>query len=426
MSLNYSIIVIYTNEESKCHGVPTHKAVVDFIAQQGIAARCMVIRGTGGCYENGEIASSSLEILSYNMPVKIEIVLPVAELDTILPKIDAMVEEGVVMVKEHEAWIHRTRARLIPRHLKVRDVMTPEPQTAHENETLADVVKKMLFGGFNGIPVVDAHHHPIGIITQGDLLTRGNLPLRPGLLTEFADENLDSLFSVLGQRPATSLMTPSPQTIADDAPLTQAVDRLLHHQLKRLPVVNATGELVGMLSRLDIFRTVMSQTPNLAAFTQQNVKVENLHYVAEIMDREMETVSPDTPIEEVIRRIELSPLHRIAVVDREGRLAGIISDRDLLVKFATRKHSLWSLVLRNIPLLNSSQFADEIHKCAQAQTAADVMTTDLITVREDSPIHTAIRHMTEHQIKRLPVIDEKGLFKGMISRDAVLRAGMGE
>jgi len=60
------------------------------------------------------------------------------------------------------------------------------------------------------------------------------------------------------------------------------------------------------------------------------------------------------------------------------------------------------------------------------KTAADVMKTDVVTVREDTRIEEAIRIMAEKGIKRLPVIDEQGIFKGMVSRDAVLRAGIGQ
>jgi CBS domain-containing protein len=51
------------------------------------------------------------------------------------------------------------------------------------------------------------------------------------------------------------------------------------------------------------------------------------------------------------------------------------------------------------------------------------MKTDLVTIREDAHIDDAIRLMTQRQIKRLPVVDAEGRFRGMISRDQLLRAG---
>jgi CBS domain-containing protein len=52
------------------------------------------------------------------------------------------------------------------------------------------------------------------------------------------------------------------------------------------------------------------------------------------------------------------------------------------------------------------------------------MRTGLITVTEETRIEDAIRLMTQHGIKRLPVVDESGVFRGMVSRDSLLRAGL--
>ncbi len=59
----------------------------------------------------------------------------------------------------------------------------------------------------------------------------------------------------------------------------------------------------------------------------------------------------------------------------------------------------------------------------RAKTAGEVMNRDIVTVQEDAPINEAIHLMLDKAIKRLPVVDEQGKFKGMISRDALLRAG---
>ena len=49
------------------------------------------------------------------------------------------------------------------------------------------------------------------------------------------------------------------------------------------------------------------------------------------------------------------------------------------------------------------------------------MKANITTVGEDAPIEEAIRIMTEKSLKRLPVLDSEGRFKGMISRDSLLR-----
>ena len=61
----------------------------------------------------------------------------------------------------------------------------------------------------------------------------------------------------------------------------------------------------------------------------------------------------------------------------------------------------------------------------ELKTAGEVMNTTIVTVQEDAPINEAIRLMLDRAIKRLPVLDAQGKFKGMVSRDALLRAGFG-
>ena len=54
-----------------------------------------------------------------------------------------------------------------------------------------------------------------------------------------------------------------------------------------------------------------------------------------------------------------------------------------------------------------------------------LMKTDLVTVGEDTTLGEAIKLMAEKALKRIPVVDPDGKFKGMISRDEILRIGFG-
>ena len=77
--------------------------------------------------------------------------------------------------------------------------------------------------------------------------------------------------------------------------------------------------------------------------------------------------------------------------------------------------------------LPTGQNYKEVHELmrkSKPRTAADAMETYLITVREDTSIEKAINLMAENHLKRLPVVDENGVYKGMVNRDAVLRAGV--
>ncbi len=137
------------------------------------------------------------------------------------------------------------------------------------------------------------------------------------------------------------------------------------------------------------------------------------------MRQDTSTVSPDTPVAEVIRLIDCNDIQRVCVVDQEGLFLGLISDRDLLAAFSDRHPGIWDYFVSKISSAESHPTSGR----PAGKTAGEVMNANIVTVREDAPINEAIRLMLEKAIKRLPVVDSQGKFKGMVSRDALLRAG---
>ena len=124
----YKKIEIFTSEEARWEGRPLYDAIVQLVHDLKIAARCLVTRGIEGSYESGEIATGRLEVLSYNMPVRITIIVPAAESERILSKAEEMVTDGIVAVQDLSVISHKTRGLLMPRDTRVRDLMTPNPE----------------------------------------------------------------------------------------------------------------------------------------------------------------------------------------------------------------------------------------------------------------------------------------------------------
>lgn len=138
--------------------------------------------------------------------------------------------------------------------------------------------------------------------------------MRLGLLEESGQDRRESVLSRLALRKAFEVMTTPVVSIADDRPLTEAVDLMLSRDVKRLPVVDSSGSLIGMLSRLDIFRTVMREAPDWKTFRAQKIEVKHLKCVRDILRRDTHTVSPETPIDKVIRVIDENDIQRVVVV----------------------------------------------------------------------------------------------------------------
>ncbi|MDR2549504.1 MAG: DUF190 domain-containing protein [Desulfobulbus sp.] len=419
--LDYKTIEIFTNEEARHQGRPIADAVIQYVRGLKIAARCMVFRGIAGCDESGEVATGRLEVLSFNLPIRIAIVLPAAAADQVLAGLDPLVGSGIIAVHDLTVVSHKAATAFFPRQLAVRDVMTASPASITAERPASEAARLLLSSIFTGLPVVDGKGCPVGVVTQGDLIGRGGLPLRLGLLTESARAGIDAAMAALARRRVEEIMTAPAVTIDSDRPLAEAVELMLARQLKRLPVVDKIGHLAGMLSRLDIFKTVMREAPDWNAFRAQNIAVPDLRTVGDILRRDTLAVPADTPIDRLIPAINTNDLQRVAVVDADGKLLGMIADSDLLGYFKPDPEGLHALFSRLALPLGK----DLAHRLANT-TAGEIMRTDHPTVRETVAIEEAIRLMIEQRLKRLPVVDDNGRFQGMVSRDSLLRTGFGQ
>jgi CBS domain-containing protein len=120
----------------------------------------------------------------------------------------------------------------------------------------------------------------------------------------------------------------SPAIIARDIDsLPRARDMLVAEGIRRLPVVNAAGDLVGIVTEGDINR--ISDSPD------RDVHEYNLYYrvhdlpLREIMRRPVITVTPDTPLREAAHLMIAWRISGLPVL-HNGRIAGVITVSDLL------------------------------------------------------------------------------------------------
>ncbi|MCL4368298.1 MAG: DUF190 domain-containing protein, partial [Actinobacteria bacterium] len=268
-------------------------AVVKLVRDKKLAARALVLRAIGGAFESGEIVSQHVLDLSYDAPLKIEIILPAAELGQVLPALEEMVQDGVIAVQDLPVVLHRTQRRLLPRHLRVRDVMTPDPLTVGPQTPLHDVVHLLAEHEFNAVPVVDGEN-VVGIISQGDLLARAGMPLRVGLFAEYDRLERERLLPS-GSRPAREVMSSPAVTVSADAPLERAIEVMVTRDLKRLPVLDREGRLQGMLSRIDVLNAVSHHAPEWQRKACHRVEVTGQVLVAHATLHDIPTVTRDAP-----------------------------------------------------------------------------------------------------------------------------------
>jgi CBS domain-containing protein len=140
---------------------------------------------------------------------------------------------------------------------------------------------------------------------------------------------------------AGEVMTTGAATVRPDASLADAARIMLEHRISGLPVVDATGQLVGMVTERDFLRRDERDRPRWIdvllkeSSGQITAKQLNDRRVDQIMSPNPISVGVEAPIEEVIDLMESHGIKRIPVL-ADGRVVGIISRANLLLAL-TRK-----------------------------------------------------------------------------------------
>ena len=121
----------------------------------------------------------------------------------------------------------------------------------------------------------------------------------------------------------------------------------------------------------------------------------------------------ETFFEEVVEILAERDISGMPIVDHQGVVVGVISERDLA-------HALGGPMVR-LALRRPSDHA--LHAVGElprgARRAAEIMTTPAVTVEVDTPIEEIARRMHVHQINRLPVVED-GRLRGVVTRGDVL------
>ena len=141
---------------------------------------------------------------------------------------------------------------------------------------------------------------------------------------------------------------------------------------------------------------------------------------ADVMTREVISVKPDTPVSEIAKILYGHHISGVPVVNADDRLVGIVSEGDLMahvgaVGSETPRRSWW------LGLLTDSASIAAEYSRTHARMASDIMSTKLVTVREDTPLREVARLLEKHRIKRVPVLRNDKLV-GIVTRANLVQA----
>lgn len=121
--------------------------------------------------------------------------------------------------------------------------------------------------------------------------------------------------------------------------------------------------------------------------------------IGELCNRDVVVISPDEPIQEAVSLMRQYNVGDIVVVVKRGDDSvpvGMLTDRDLVIEIMAKEIS------------------------PESVTVGDVMSTTIVTAREDEDLVDVVHRMRDYGVRRMPIVNERNGLEGIISVDDVL------
>jgi len=176
-----------------------------------------------------------------------------------------------------------------------------------------------------------------------------------------------------------------------------AIALFAQHKIEKLPLVDEEGKLRGLITVKDFDKS--EKYPNATKDSEGRLRVgAALGFFGDAWDRAV-------------------------ALNEAGAVVGMLSSTDLIVR-ESRVHlpTVVTILGATIELPSQKRRFDEDLEKALGSTVAEVMGDDVHTVGPDDTVETAATLMHEHNVSRLPVVDDEGHLVGIIARGDILRA----
>lgn len=276
--------------------------------------------------------------------------------------------------------------------MKIKDIVTSEVTCVDVPGTRSDVLAAIEKTGHYGFPVVrKGTKQLVGVVTKRDLLKN-------------ADENQTAL-----------LMTRNSVTVQPEEDVRKAITLMAEKNIRRLPVVEG-GDVVGIVTVADIIHKALA-------------RLDVNDPVKPYVKRVIPAIWEKTPLRVAYELMRLSDARSMPVLNDEGRLSGIVTDEDLIkvgdvtfkdksadIKAASESEWDWDSVA--VLLIGKGELT------FPNSTAAEVMTKDVVSVTEPTPISECARRMRKNNLDQLPVLNSQGNLSGMVYDIALLTAAL--
>lgn len=409
-------LTLYLGESDSWRGRSLYMSILETLRASGIAG-ATVTRGLAGFGAHSRIRTNTIEVLSLDLPVVITVIDTPENIERAVSLVKPMVREGLITVDDVAIvkYSHR-ELQPLPADRPVADFMTRQVVTVSPETPVVRVVELLLGKLYRALPVVDAQGHVLGIITNGDLLEKGGLLARIEVGQRLgADELRGLLAQVQADKVAGQIMSKPVVTVHANDALGHVVQLMLDRSFKRFPVVDNQDRLIGMISRLDILRAVANQE---LARPEAEAAPRTGQTLAAIVSPVMPHVYINDDLVDVLEQMLAHHSRWVVVLDEQDGAAGIITESDVVARV---KPEIRPNVLRTIAqrVLGTGPLRGLV-------TARELMSEQVLSAPETTGVAEAIALMLQQGRKRLVVVDAANKPVGIVDRQILLAASLGE
>jgi len=407
---NAKCLRIYIGESDLWQGKPLYYVLLEVFLKGGIAG-ATVTRAIAGFGAQSRIHTATILRLSEDLPLVIEVVDSSEKISKVLDKVYPMVREGLILLEDVKVikYTHRYLNPL-PADRLVSDVMTRDIKILSPLQTVRQAWEQMLKQQIKAMPVVNDEGKVIGILTDEDLMIRTGITQRLSISKQLDEATIKQELGQLESTPllVAGIMSKPVITVNAESTLGFAVNLMKKHQLKRLPVVDTFGKLVGNISRFDILRLVVpTSTKELSPLLISG----SINQVSDIMSKTVPTVFESDDVATIIHTLLENNSHRLIVLDENNQVSGILSDTDVITRLPSTSQSSILAAFKKI-----------VQSPISSAVARDLMTPNPITATPDLPIATAIQKMIKDGRKWMVIIDQNKHPVGLLDRQMLLES----
>ncbi len=275
--------------------------------------------------------------------------------------------------------------------MTVADIMVPAPIVVEVPGTRNDAINMMVRNKLTGLPVVRASDGQLmGIVSRRDIFRK------------FEEDQLSLI------------MKKEIKTISPDATIEEAAKIFYSMRIHRLPVVDE-GRLVGIITPTDLLKIIKNTKTELTAEDAINTTCV--------------TAYEEEPLTYTVPAMRISDVTALPVLNAQGKLVGIITDRDLFIDQTEDKEALTAMGLdesteslagyRNVlPLFYVATDKD----ISEERIVKDYMIKDPVTVFKKTSVSDVAKLMKQNDFGQIPVHGNKDELVGMVYDVDILAA----